>query len=69
MKNKKNVVKSCITLGGLGTLYLITLMAFCKITISENIFMMIFTLFTNVITSITTWYFARKENNEVKTNE
>lgn len=69
MRNKKNVVKSCITLGGLGTLYLITLVAFCRITMSENIFMMIFTLFTNVITSITTWYFARKENNEVKNNE
>lgn len=69
MKNKKNVVKSCITLGGLGTLYLITIIAFFKVAMSENIFMMIFTLFTNVITSITTWYFARKENNEVKNNE
>lgn len=69
MKNKKNVVKSCITLAGLGTLYFITIIAFLKVTMSENIFMMIFTLFTNVITSITTWYFARKENNEVKNNE
>lgn len=64
MNNKKNVVKSLITLAGLGTLYLLTIVAFFKVSMTENIFMMVFTLFTNVITSIVTWYFARKEKTE-----
>lgn len=60
MKNRKDVVKSFLTLGGLGCLYLITFIAFLKVTMSENIFMLVFTLFSNVITSITTYYFTRK---------
>lgn len=60
MKNKKDVVKSYMTMGGLGCLYLITVIAFFKVTMSENIFMLVFTLFSNVITSITTYYFTRK---------
>lgn len=60
MKNKKDVVKSFLTIGGLGTLYLITFVAFFRVAMNENIFMMIFTLFSNVITGITTYYFTRK---------
>lgn len=62
MKNKKDVVKSFLTIGGLGTLYLITLIAFFKVAMNENVFMLVFTLFSNVITSITTYYFTRKIN-------
>lgn len=64
MKNKKDVVKSFLTLGGLGTLYIITLIAFFKVAMNENIFMLVFTLFSNVITSITTYYFTRKPTKE-----
>jgi len=61
---KKDVVKSFLTLGGLGCLYLITLIAFVKVSMTENIFMLVFTLFSNVITSITTYYFTRQNNKE-----
>lgn len=64
MKNKKDVVKSFLTMGGLGTLYVITLIAFFKVAMNENIFMLVFTLFSNVITSITTYYFTRKSTKE-----
>lgn len=68
MKNKKDVVKSFLTMGGLGTLYLITLIAFFKVAMSENIFMLVFTLFSNVITSITTYYFTRKSTKKDSDN-
>ena len=64
MKKKKDVVKSFLTLGGLGCLYLITFVAFVKVSMTENIFMLVFTLFSNVITSITTYYFTRQNNKE-----
>lgn len=60
MKNKKDVVKSFLTMWGLGSLYFITIIAFFKVSMSENIFMLVFTLFSNVISSITAYYFARK---------
>ena len=68
MKNKKDVVKSFLTMGGLGTLYLITLIAFFKVAMSENIFMLVFTLFSNVITSITTYYFTIKSTKKDSDN-
>jgi len=66
MENKKDVVKSFLTIGGLGCLYLITLIAFLKVTMTENIFMLVFTLFSNVITSITTYYFTRKQKEKTE---
>ena len=68
MKNKKDVVKSFLTMGGLGTLYLITLIAFFSVAMSEKIFMLVFTLFSNVITSITTYYFTRKSTKKDSDN-
>lgn len=60
MKNKKDVVKSYLTITGLSTLWLITVISFFKVSMTEDIFLLIFTLFSNVITSITTYYFTRK---------
>ncbi len=59
---KKDFVKSYLTLTGLTTLWIILIIAFFKVNLTENIFLLVFTLFSNVITSITTYYFTRKTN-------
>lgn len=60
MKNKKDFVKSYLTITGLTTLWLILIIGFFRVNITEDIFLLVFTLFSNVITSITTYYFTRK---------
>lgn len=57
---KKDFVKSYLTVTGLTTLWLLVIIGFFRVNITENIFLLLFTLFSNVITSITTYYFARK---------
>lgn len=64
MKNKKDFVKSYLTITGLTTLWLILIIGFFRVNITEDIFLLIFTLFSNVITSITTYYFTRKNNDK-----
>lgn len=59
---KKDFVKSYLTITGLTTLWIILIIAFFKVNLTENIFLLVFTLFSNVITSITTYYFTRKTN-------
>lgn len=62
MKNKKDFVKSYLTITGLTTLWLVLIIGFFRVNITEDIFLLVFTLFSNVITSITTYYFTRKIN-------
>lgn len=62
MKNKKDFVKSYLTITGLTTLWLVLIIGFFRVKITEDIFLLVFTLFSNVITSITTYYFTRKIN-------
>lgn len=62
MKNKKDFVKSYLTITGLTTLWLVLIIGFFRVKITEDIFLLVFTLFSNVITSITTYYFTRKVN-------
>lgn len=62
MKNKKDFVKSYLTITGLTTLWLVLIIGFFRVNITEDIFLLVFTLFSNVITSITTYYFTRKVN-------
>ena len=57
---KKDFVKSYLTVTGLTTLWILVIIGFFRVNITENIFLLLFTLFSNVITSITTYYFARK---------
>ncbi len=64
MNNKKDVVKSYLTITGLTTLWIILIIAFFRVKITEDMFLLVFTLFSNVITSITTYYFTRQKNNE-----
>lgn len=62
MKGKKDFVKSYLTITGLTTLWLVLIIGFFRVNITEDIFLLVFTLFSNVITSITTYYFTRKIN-------
>jgi len=57
---KKDFVKSYLTITGLSTLWILTIIGFFRVTMTENIFLLVFTLFSNVITAISTYYFARK---------
>lgn len=59
---KRNKVKNYVTISGLTCLWVITIVAFLKMEITENLFILIFTLFSNTITGITTYYFNRKES-------
>jgi len=65
--NKKANLKNWITLGGLGSLYLIVLMTFGMVLFrieSEdslmNMFSMVFKLFSTILTAVVTFYFTRK---------
>jgi len=64
MNKRKDVVKSYLTITGLTTLWIILIISFFRVKITEDIFLLVFTLFSNVITSITTYYFTRQKNNE-----
>ncbi len=66
MKKAIDDLKSCITL--LFALALIVLL-FVAVFKSENMFETVFLLFTNVCTSVFTYFFAKKKENVGDTNE
>ena len=66
MKKAIDDLKSCITL--LFALALIVLL-FVAVFKSENMFETVFLLFTNVCTSVFTYFFAKKKENSGDTNE
>ena len=66
MKKAIDDLKSCITL--LFALALIVLL-FVAVFKSENMFETVFLLFTNVCTSVFTYFFAKKKENTSDTNE
>lgn len=66
MKKAIDDLKSCITL--LFALALIVLL-FVAVFKSENMFETVFLLFTNVCTSVFTYFFAKKKENSSDTNE
>lgn len=66
MKKAIDDLKSCITL--LFALALIILL-FVAVFKSENMFETVFLLFTNVCTSVFTYFFAKKKENSGDINE
>lgn len=66
MKKAIDDLKSCITL--LFALALIVLL-FVAVFKSENMFETVFLLFTNVCTSVFTYFFAKKKENAGDINE
>ena len=66
MKKAIDDLKSCITL--LFALALIVLL-FVAVFKNENMFETVFLLFTNVCTSVFTYFFAKKKENTSDTNE
>lgn len=66
MKKAIDDLKSCITL--LFALALIVLL-FVAVFKSENMFETVFLLFTNVCTSVFTYFFAKKKENVGDVNE
>ena len=66
MKKAIDDLKSCITL--LFALALIVLL-FVAVFKSENMFETVFLIFTNVCTSVFTYFFAKKKENVGDTNE
>ena len=66
MKKAIDDLKSCITL--LFALALIVLL-FVAVFKNENMFETVFLLFTNVCTSVFTYFFAKKKENTSDANE
>lgn len=66
MKKAIDDLKSCITL--LFALALIVLL-FVAVFKSDSMFETVFLLFTNVCTSVFTYFFAKKKENSGDTNE